>query len=79
MNLSKKDLMKIKENGNEEEYNPVPESDKEVAIVDYIIEKVPNLIDIIKGLFNKGSIDISSLTIMFCCNLIRKISTNDNF
>ena len=70
---SKKDLMKIKENGNEEEYNPVPESDKEVAIVDYIIEKVPNLIDIIKGLFNKGSIDISSLTIMFCCNLIRKI------
>ena len=60
-------------NLNEEEYKPIPESEKEVAIVDYIIEKVPNLLEIIKGLFNKGSIDICSLSIMFCCNLIRKI------
>ena len=56
-----------------EDYKPLPESDKEVVIVDYIIENVPNLIDIIKGLFNKDSLDISSLTIMFCCNLLRKI------
>jgi len=65
--------MIIKENGKEEDYHPIPESEKEVAIVDYIIEKVPNLLDIIKGLFNKGYIDICSLTIMFCCNLIRKL------
>ena len=53
-----------------DDYKPLPESDKEVIIVDFIIENVPNLIDIIKGLFNKDSMDISSLTIMFCCNLL---------
>ena len=68
---SMKDI--IKRNRKEEESNPIPQSEKEVALVDYIIEKLPNLIDIIKGLFNKGSIDICSLTIMLCCNLIRKI------
>ena len=56
-----------------DDYRPLPESDKEVYIVDYIIENVPNLIEIINGLFNKDSLDISSLTIMFCCNLLRKI------
>ena len=56
-----------------DDYRPLPESDKEVYIVDYIIENVPNLIEIITGLFNKESLDISSLTIMFCCNLLRKI------
>ena len=56
-----------------DDYKPLPESDKEVIIVDYIIENVPNIIEIIKGLFNKDSMDISSLTIMFCCNLLRKI------
>ncbi len=68
-----KNKKKEEEKKDDEDYKPLPESEKEVAIVDYIIEKVPNLIDIIKGLFNKGSIDINSLTIMFCCNLIRKI------
>ena len=65
----------------EEDYQPLPESEKEIAIVDYIIEKVPNILDIIKGLFNKGSTDISSLTIMLCCNLIRKLrfSKYNNF
>ena len=61
------------ENMLNDDYKPLPESDKEVAIVDYIIENVPNLIDIIKGLFEKESLDISSLSIMFCCNLLRKI------
>ena len=56
-----------------DDYRPLPESDKEVVIVDYIIENVPNLIEIVKGLFDKESLDISSLTIMFCCNLLRKI------
>ena len=60
-------------NNMNDDYRPLPESDKEVVIVDYIIENVPNLIDIIKGLFDKESLDISSLTIMFCCNLLRKI------
>ena len=44
-----------------------------MVIVDYKIENVHNLIDIIKGLFDKESLDISSLTIMFCCNILRKI------
>ena len=56
-----------------DDYRPLPESDKEVVIVDYIIENVPNLIDIINGLFEKESLDISSLTIMFCCNILRKL------
>ena len=54
-------------------YRPIPENDKEVVIVDYKIENVPNLIDIIKGLFDKESLDISSLTRMFCCYILRKI------
>ena len=74
-NIKEKEKENEKEENKlkEEDYKPLQESEKEIPIVDYIIEKVPNLLDIIKGLFNKGSIDICSLTIMFCCNLIRKI------
>ena len=64
---------KIIEFDKEDDFRPLKENEKEIEIVDYIIEKVPNLLDIIKGLFGKGTIDISSLTIMLCCNLIRKI------
>ena len=71
--IKEEEKEKEKEKIKEEEHQPLPESDKEITIVDYIIEKVPNLLDIIKGLFNKGSIDICSLTIMLCCNLIRKL------
>ena len=64
---------KIKKNEREDDFRPLSENEKQIEIVDYIIEKVPNLIEIINGLFNKGVMDICSLTIMFCCNLIRKI------
>ena len=60
-----------------DDYRPLPESDKVVYIVDYKIENVPNLIVIITWLFNKESLDISSLTIMFCCNLLNFIILKD--
>ena len=35
-----------------------------------------NIIDVIQSLLNKDSLDINSLTIMLCCNLLRKIKTS---
>ena len=64
---------KMKKNERDDDFRPLSENEKQIEIVDYIIEKVRNLIEIINGLFNKGVMDICSLTIMFCCNLIRKI------
>ena len=46
---------------------------KEVIIVDYILENLPNIIEILGNLFDKNNLDISALTIMFACNLLRKI------
>ena len=63
-------------NAIKEDDNYENENIKEVVLIDYIFEQIKNLTEIIKSLFNKGSLDISSLTIMFSCNLLRKIRTS---
>ena len=59
--------------------NPNHKKEKEIIIVDYILESLPNILDIIKDLFDKDNLDISSLTIMFCCNILRKIKYSKFF
>ena len=77
-NFSKEKLLfksAVKELKYDEDENEEKE-EKEVVLIDYIFEEIKNLTEIIKSLFNKGSLDISSLTIMFCCNILRKIKTS---
>ena len=68
-----------KEKDNKEKNDEKPkkkkqkEPEKEIIIVDYILENLPDILDILQSLFNKENLDISSLTIMFSCNLLRKI------
>ena len=71
MLLRNRAITELKEEDTEKD-----KGEKEVVLVDYIFDEIKNLTEIIKGLFNKGSLDISSLTIMFCCNLLRKIKTS---
>ena len=66
----------IKELKEDDDDNDKEKLEKEVVLIDYIFDEIKNLTEIIKSLFKKGSLDISSLTIMFSCNLLRKIKTS---
>lgn len=59
-------------------FKPIEEN-KEIIIVDYILESLPNIIEVIDNLLEKNNLDISSLTIMFACNLLRKIKYSKYF
>ena len=78
-NLIRKNKILLRNNSikelKEDDDNGIKEI-KEVVLIEYIFEEIKNLTEIIKSLFNKGSLDISSLTIMLCCNLLRKIKTS---
>ena len=74
--LKNKSYKELKEDNNDSDNNNENKIEKEVVLIDYIFEELKDLTEIIKSLFNKGSLDISSLTIMFCCNLLRKIKTS---
>jgi hypothetical protein len=51
----------------------------DIHVVDYILAKLPHIISIINDLFNRDNLDIASLTIMFACNLSRKIKLSSYF
>ena len=75
--LRNKAIKELKEDDDDnDDDNDKEKLEKEVVLIDYIFDEIKNLTEIIKSLFKKGSLDISSLTIMFSCNLLRKIKTS---
>ena len=70
---------KKKKGDNTSSNTEQPSQPKEIVIVDYILENLPNIVEILTNLLEKNNNDISSLTIMFACNLLRKIKYSKHF
>jgi hypothetical protein len=49
----------------------------DINTVDYILNKLHNIIDILHDLFERNNLDIASLAVMLCCNLSRKIKLSN--
>jgi hypothetical protein len=64
----KRNFYSVKKDGDELEG-----CSHDINTVDYILNKLNNIIEIIHDLFDRKNLDIASLAIMLCCNLSRKI------
>jgi hypothetical protein len=70
----KRNISKYSLGGNKKDMDePLEGCSHDINTVDYILNKLNNIIDILHDLFERKNLDIASLAVMLCCNLSRKI------